>query len=325
MKNKKILVLLALVIVSLLLFLVYFVFANRKPVEEIYDMTIEESLLAVNFTLKRDEKYNGEGAFDLQEEYSDQGVVDLFYNAGVNKKVILVIALGRKKYTYDIKDDSKYIYFPLQLGSGKYVIEIFENVKDEKYKKVYSKEINVLVQDSRLVYLNTIQIVDWDMDTSVVEMADNLIRDEKIRRYQESNNEEFKESDLDEIVLTDIEKIEVVYLYVVKNIRYDYFKLDGLQSDYIPDIEDVFNEKEGICYDYSAILASMLRSLNIPTKLVKGYTTKTDVYHAWNEVYVEDENRWIIVDTTYDSYLFERSKAFELEKDEKDYTNAYEY
>ncbi len=322
--KKLIIIILALVTLSGCL-IWFFFFKPTQEIEQIYDLTVSESLLAVNFTLRRDEQYNGEGEFDLQESYSKQGIVDLFYNAGTNKKVKLVISLGRERYTYDINDDTKYIYFPLQMGNGKYEIEIFENVKEDKYKKVYKKKAYYEIADDRLVYLNTIQIVNWQGDQTAVQVAEELIRNEKIRRYEEINDQPFDEADLEAIELTDLEKIETIYLYVVQNIRYDYSKPGRLTSDYIPDIEDVFNEKEGICYDYSAILASMLRSLNIPTKLIKGYTTATSAFHAWNEVYVEDENRWIIVDTTYDSYLFERNKVFELEKSEDDYTNVNEY
>ena len=299
------------------------IFFLMRPEESIvYETTIDQSLLEVNFTIRRNDIYNGEGVFDMKEDYSKQGIVDLYYNAGTNKQVKLVISMGRKKYTYDIVDDPLLIYFPLQLGNGKYDVEVYENVKEEKYKKVYSRSVEVNVKDDRIVYLNTIQVIDWDVDDKVVELAEQLILEEQIKRF-ESNGETYDSQSLED--LTDLEKIQIIYRYVVENIRYDFSKLDTLQPDYIPDIEDVFNEKEGICYDYSAILASMLRRLTIPTKLIKGYTTKTEVFHAWNEVYIEDENRWIIIDTTYDSFMFERLKPFEMEKLEEDYTTVYEY
>ena len=45
----------------------------------------------------------------------------------------------------------------------------------------------------------------------------------------------------------------------------------------------------------------MLRSQGIPTKLVKGYSDNVDGYHAWNEVYINEE--WITIDTTLDAVL----------------------
>jgi len=310
-------------ILVLAISLIVAIFFLMRPEESVaYETTIEQSLLEVNFTIRRSDRYNGEGVFDIKEDYSKQGIVDLYYNAGTNKQVKLVISMGRKKYTYDIVDDPLMIYFPLQLGNGKYDIEVYENVKEERYKKVYSRSVEVNVKDDRIVYLNTIQIIDWEVDDQVVELAEQLILEEQIKRF-ESDGETYDSQALED--LKDIEKIQIIYRYVVENIRYDFAKMGTLQDDYIPDLEDVLNEKEGICYDYSAILASMLRRLTIPTKLIKGYTTKTKVFHAWNEVYVEDENRWIVIDTTYDSYMFERLKPFKMEKLEEDYTAVYEY
>lgn len=57
----------------------------------------------------------------------------------------------------------------------------------------------------------------------------------------------------------------------------------------------------GICYDYSSLFGSMLRSLGIPTKLVMGRKDDIEAYHSWNEVYLEDENKWVTIDTTYDA------------------------
>ena len=46
----------------------------------------------------------------------------------------------------------------------------------------------------------------------------------------------------------------------------------------------------GICFDYAALMAGMLRSQGVPCKLVIGYAG--DVYHAWISVWSE-ETGWI--------------------------------
>ena len=51
--------------------------------------------------------------------------------------------------------------------------------------------------------------------------------------------------------------------------------------------------KKAICFDYAAIVTAMLRAQHIPTKLLTG--TIDDGYHAWIEVYDEDEG-WVKVD-----------------------------
>ena len=66
----------------------------------------------------------------------------------------------------------------------------------------------------------------------------------------------------------------------------------GAVTTYTPDIEAIMSSRKGICFDYAAVMASMLRSQGIPTKLVMGYVPQG--YHAWNEVYFEGVG-WVIV------------------------------
>ena len=110
---------------------------------------------------------------------------------------------------------------------------------------------------------------------------------------------------------------------MVQQFKYDFDKLNNLQYDYIPVVDDVVKKKLGICYDYSAVLASMLRSLDIKCKLVMGYTPNVKEYHAWNEIYVG--GRWVTVDTTYDSQMFLAKIKYSFEKPKGDYTTSYEY
>lgn len=51
-----------------------------------------------------------------------------------------------------------------------------------------------------------------------------------------------------------------------------------------------FLPKKGICFDYAALMTSMLRSQNIPTKLEVGYSG--DAYHAWISTYIDDKG-WV--------------------------------
>ena len=121
--------------------------------------------------------------------------------------------------------------------------------------------------------------------------------------------------------LSDEELIQLYYNYVVTNIKYDYDKIQNLDYSYLPSNDATLVSGTGICYDYSSLLASMLRSQGIPTKLVKGYTSWTSVYHAWNEIYLA----WVIVDTTYDSYLYLRDRTYTFEKSAEVYSKTKEF
>ena len=56
---------------------------------------------------------------------------------------------------------------------------------------------------------------------------------------------------------------------------------------------------KGICFDYASLTASMLRSQGIPTKVIFGYVSPDDLYHAWNMFYTE-ESGWVTVEFAVD-------------------------
>ena len=89
---------------------------------------------------------------------------------------------------------------------------------------------------------------------------------------------------------TNLEKVKAVYDYVIKNISYDYEKAATVQSGYLPDLDTIIKTKKGICFDYAALMTGMLRSLNVPCKLVVGYAGVE--YHAWISVWSEEKG-WI--------------------------------
>ena len=58
----------------------------------------------------------------------------------------------------------------------------------------------------------------------------------------------------------------------------------------MPKVDETLEEKKGICFDYSAVMATMLRTQNIPTRMMIGYVSlpSGSLYHAWISVYIED-------------------------------------
>lgn len=110
---------------------------------------------------------------------------------------------------------------------------------------------------------------------------------------------------------TDYQRILALHDWVCEYLSYD---MDSLRSDQIPPYyaEEVIKSKNAVCLGFATLYAALCRSINIPCNVVSGYalgigadtawtdtTTATEEQnHAWNEVYVD--NRWIIVDTTWD-------------------------
>lgn len=218
---------------------------------------------------------------------SDSTVV-VNYNATDYSKVKVAITKGSESYYYDLP--SNYEVYPLQMGNGDYSVNLYENVSGSRYKSVYSKKISLKASDEA-VFLSSSQNVSWDEESAAVTLADELT----------------------EGLESDEEKFEVIYNYVVNNIRYDYRKAYTIQANYIPSPDETLVDGSGICYDYSSLLAVMLRSQDIPTKLVKGYSTNVSTYHAWNEVFISGQ--WSTVDTTIDASTFGLTTAYKAASD----------
>jgi len=241
------------------------------------------------------------GNFDNSR--TEMGTVGARYIPSVPKRIKTRIQNSVDKYDYDLFGRERFEYFPLQLGEGEYKVSIFENVTGNRYRQVKTQSINAKIKDPLYVFRASVQTVRGDPDMDIIIKAAELTSDLK----------------------TDKEKFTAIYGFVIDTFSYDYDKIKNIDSTYVPDIEKIYNDKKGICYDYSAVFAAMLRSQNIPAKLVKGYSDLVNGYHAWNEVYISDENRWMVIDTTYDSVLKKNNMKFVMEKNKKNYKTAREY
>ena len=64
---------------------------------------------------------------------------------------------------------------------------------------------------------------------------------------------------------------------------------------------NTFKTKKGVCYDFSTLFAAMSRSIGLETKVIRGnyVSGKRQEYHAWNEIYLKDEGKWIKLDSTF--------------------------
>ncbi len=252
------------------------------------------------------------------------GVVDVIYNTSSTKKIKLIIEHDGQRYIYNIKSEARYVTFPLQLGNGSYSLKIYENTSGTKYRTVYSTSGTVSLKDKTIVYLNSIQQIEWFNDDQTIIFAQKLLNQYALDTYGINGEDNIKTLPAN-LKITDREIIDLYYQWVVQNVVYDYDKIKTLSYDYVPNVDMIFDAKSGICYDYSVLLASMLRSQGIPSKLIKGYTSWTSVYHAWNEIYLEETDEWVVVDTTYDSYLYLRNRKYDFEKSREVYSTSYYY
>lgn len=207
---------------------------------------------------------NGLVSIDASEKHN--GYLMIAYT-GYNSKVKLQITgPSGGTYTYDLH--SYYEAFPLTAGSGNYTIGVFENVSGNMYAPALSQSISVSLADANAPFLRPSQYVDYTADSATVALGASLARGCE----------------------TDLEVVAAAYNWVMDNIIYDDYKAANVKSGYLPDVDYIIDYGYGICFDYAAVMATMLRTQGIPTKLQVGYTG--NIYHAWVDVYVEDQG-WI--------------------------------
>ena len=236
----------------------------------------------------------------LNTSQVNKGIISVNYNVGSSAKVKLLIAKGTQQYSYNLSQ-GKQEFFPLQLGNGNYVISLVKQISGKKYQVIEKANLNLDLQDSSQVYLNSIQNVNFNDRNQAIKKAKDLVKNKA----------------------SDMEKITTIYNYVIGNIKYDHSLPFNISSDYLPQIDNTFVNKKDICYGYASLFAAMLRSENIPTKLVMGNSKYVKNYHAWNEVLVD--GKWIVIDTTVDAGWKGTSTAFEMIKDNAKYTALKQY
>lgn len=236
----------------------------------------------------------------LNSDHIGKGIISIQYDVKSNLKTKLLVTKGKDQYTYNLIAGSNHT-FPLQLGNGDYTISLLEQTKGNKYRLVHKDTVRLNLNDSSVVYLNSVQNVSWNELSKAVLVAKEITRTKA----------------------TDGEKVQAVYDYVTSNIKYDKQLALSNPIDYLPQIDRTFTSKKDICYGYSALFAAMLRSVDVPTKLVMGNTDYVTTYHAWNEVYLNGS--WVIIDTTVDSGWMGTTTSFEMIKDSSKYTAAKQY
>ncbi|SNS71258.1 Transglutaminase-like superfamily protein [Anaerovirgula multivorans] len=231
----------------------------------------------------------------------ESGVIGVEYNNNSTKRMKVMIEKDENKYTYDMNNKKE--DFSLQMGNGSYTINLLENTEGNKYKVVYQDTVVLSMKEENSAFLGSVQMIKWNSSMKAIKKAEELVKDAK----------------------SDEEKVEKVYQYIINNIEYDYDKISRLTSDYLPQVDSIFVDNKGICYDYASLFAAMLRSVGVPTKLVKGYAPDVKEYHAWNEVYIGSKGQWVTIDTTVDAQYNTANKKVDMVKDSSLYKKSNEY
>ncbi len=207
-----------------------------------------------------------EGAVDcsaLSEGYVALSVTD-------GKRLKFRVTKGEESCTYDLPGDGTPTVYPVNLGEGRYTFELMRCISGTKYARVWTDTREVALEDEFSPWLLPSQMVPYDADSECVEKAWELTR----------------------TCGSDVDIAGEVYRYLVEELSYDDEKAQNVAPGYLPDPDATLAEKKGICFDYAALAAAMLRSQGIPCQLITGYVGEEGLYHAWNRFYLKEQG-WI--------------------------------
>ena len=245
-------------------------------------------------------------------DYSNtaDGYVTAKYTGTVGKIKAQVAGPGAT-YTYNLTPGVA-ATFPLSEGNGNYKVTVLENVADSKYAMVLSCSFQAVLGSEFAPFLRPNQYVDYGGAASTLAKAAELAGSAEGA----------------------MGKVEKIYDFVVGNLTYDTQKAANVKSSYLPVLDNVLSSKKGICFDYAALMAGMLRSQGIPCKLIVGYAGTA--YHAWISVWTEEEGwidgaiyfdgkEWHRMDPTFASANGGSESILEYIGDGSNYSKKYQY
>jgi len=218
--------------------------------------------------------YEGEGV-TIDASNTGEGYV-MIKSAPSKRRLKVCVSAQTSTYYYDLPSDGAFQTYPLQMGSGAYTVRVMENVERDLYAVRYAVELTILLADEKLPFLYPSQYVDFDADSAAVAASNELSAG-----------------------LTEPKRVaNKLYRFVAGHISYDAEKARTVENGYLPDADETLGSGKGICFDYSVLLAVMLRAQGIPAKVEIGYVSPERLYHAWNRVYLD--GRWVLFDATLD-------------------------
>lgn len=218
---------------------------------------------------------------EISVDGAEQGYFMVRVKTEPKKTLKLGVSHGEETYYYDLPYDEDPYIFPLQFGSGQYKIVVYERVQGTSYSYFLGFKIDVELKDEYLPFLMPNQLITYSADSQAIIKGISLT-------YEAAD---------------DLGKVRAIFDYITDTIDYDTKKarqiIDNNVTGYIPNIDETLRTKKGICYDYAALFAAMLRANGIPAKLIMGYVDPGNEYHAWNMIYIRDVG-WIDAEIYFD-------------------------
>lgn len=250
----------------------------------------------------------GDGAVSIDTSHAQQGYVAA---AATNpNRLKLQVVCGDQSYNYDLPSDGTPLVAPVNMGDGTYTVRVMQNTSGSNYVELAASTVDVALESEFAPYLRPNAFCAYTAQSACVAKARELAAD-----AQNSGD-----------------ALQAVCEWVIGNITYDTAKAEELRdvTGYVPDPDETLASGTGICFDYASLTAAMLRSLGIPTKLITGYVSPDNIYHAWNMVYIDGQ--WVTLEFSVDADTWSRvdltfaaSGSSDVIGDGNEYTDRYVY
>ena len=249
-------------------------------------------------------------ASDLEIDTSHASDGYVVAHASSSTRLKLQVSKGDTTYNYDLQNNGTPEVFPVNMGDGNYLFRVMKNTDGNNYVELTHAEADIALSSEFAPFLIPNQFCDYSATSACVAKARELTAG----------------------VENQGEAVKAVCEYIVANVAYDTGKARELSAStgYVPDPDSTLASGAGVCFDYASLGAAMLRSQGIPTKIVTGYVSPGDLYHAWIMVYIDgswhtakfsvNPDTWSRVDLT-----FAASGSTEFTGDGANYTDRYVY
>lgn len=208
-----------------------------------------------------------EGDVKIDASNTSEGYLMLSYSGDADTARVQVTDPGGIIYTY-VLPIGEMVSIPLSGGDGTYHIDVLEHAFDDMYALCCSWDTDVTLSDEFKPFLYPNVYCWYTKDSRAVQYG----------------------TELSDTSSDDLDYVGKVYHYVTENITYDANLAAQVPVNYVPDVDKTMESGTGICFDYASLMAAMLRSQEIPTRLEVGYSGQ--IYHAWISVYLK-ETGWI--------------------------------
>ena len=248
--------------------------ATPAPVEEVVEteeipLVRYETPEFAESVFDKDAAESKNGAY-IDVSHTAQGYVAV---SAVSDKRLKFQVMTEDTYNYNLSNEGEVSIFPLQSGDGEYRFRVMENVTENRYAVLFETKADVVMDDEFQPYIRSNDYACYTKDSECVKMAASFA----------------------EYSSTAIDVVKRVYDHVCANVKYDKEKAANVKSGYLPDPDETLSSGKGICFDYASLAAAMLRSQGIPVKVIFGYVSPNDLYHAWNMFYTREEG-WVTVE-----------------------------